>query len=244
MEASESDAIFDSYNLNPQLFINSALNIVDELIDSAFTYLHQEASTQLNVQGSDRAQHLTKGLDYIGNMIRSALNKRLTMWEKYCFLRVFLVPEGFSLPKEDDASDGDAMDIEAIGNSDLDAQLDSLRTKINLAEQESAKLKREIQELERQSVISNHQTASVNELMKLSEQISEDDAFKELQKLATELRAKTEELKTKRAEDVQRTRLERLCLQTGDLLKIIGGHALSNANPEEIEAFLAGMKSL
>ncbi|KAJ0436696.1 hypothetical protein HanHA300_Chr16g0593621 [Helianthus annuus] len=41
MEGSESEAIFDSYNLNPQLFINAALNIVDELIDSAFGYLHQ-----------------------------------------------------------------------------------------------------------------------------------------------------------------------------------------------------------
>ncbi|KAL9998124.1 putative centromere protein Mis12 [Helianthus debilis subsp. tardiflorus] len=242
MEGSESEAIFDSYNLNPQLFINAALNIVDELIDSAFGYLHQEASTQLKVEGSDRAEELTKGLDYIGNMIRSALDKRLTMWEKYCFLRVFVVPEGFSLPKDDEASDGDAMDIEAVGNSDLDAQLDSLRTKLILAEQESAKLKREIQALERQSVISNHQAASVNELMKLSEQISEDDAFKELQKLATELRAKTEKLKTKGADDVLRARLERF--RFGDLLKIIDGNGLSNAKPKEIEGFLVGMKLL
>ncbi|KAJ0901886.1 hypothetical protein HanPSC8_Chr08g0330531 [Helianthus annuus] len=49
--------------------------------------------------------------------------------------------------KVDEASDGDAMDIEAVGNSDLDAQLDSLRTKLILAEQESAKLKREIHAL-------------------------------------------------------------------------------------------------
>ncbi|KAJ0764892.1 putative protein WVD2-like/6 [Helianthus annuus] len=49
--------------------------------------------------------------------------------------------------KKDEASDGDAMDIEAVGNSDLDAQLDSLRTKLILAEQESAKLKREIHAL-------------------------------------------------------------------------------------------------
>ncbi|KAF5763729.1 hypothetical protein HanXRQr2_Chr15g0683781 [Helianthus annuus] len=49
--------------------------------------------------------------------------------------------------KADEASDGDAMDIEAVGNSDLDAQLDSLRTKLILAEQESAKMKREIHAL-------------------------------------------------------------------------------------------------
>ncbi|MFS7971317.1 hypothetical protein Hanom_Chr09g00831351 [Helianthus anomalus] len=49
--------------------------------------------------------------------------------------------------KKDEASDGDAMDIEAVGNSDLDAQLDSLRTKLILVEQESSKLKREIHAL-------------------------------------------------------------------------------------------------
>ncbi|KAI3777489.1 hypothetical protein L1987_47289 [Smallanthus sonchifolius] len=244
MEASESEAIFDSLNLNPQLFVNSALNIVDELIDSAFSHLHQEASSQLKVEGSDRAEDLTKGLNYIRNMIQSAMDKRLTMWEKYCFLRVFVVPEGFSLPKDDEASEGDMMDVEAVGDPDPDAQLDSLRTKLVMAEQESVKLKREIQALERQSVISNHQAASVNELMKLSEQISEDDAFKELQKLATELRAETKKLQTKRAHDIRRARLERLCLWNGDLLRIIGGNGLSNAQPEEIEGFLAGMKPL
>ncbi|KAI3761254.1 hypothetical protein L1987_51666 [Smallanthus sonchifolius] len=241
MEASESEAIFDSLNLNPQLFINSSLNIVDELIDSAFSHLHEEASSQLKVDGSDRAEDLTKGLNYIRNMIQSAMDKRLTMWEKYCFLRVFVVPEGFSLPKDDEASKGDMMDVEAVGDPDSDAQLDSLRTKLIMAEQESVKLKREIQALERQSVISNHQVASVNELMKLSEQVSEDDAFKELQKLATELRAETEKLQTKRADDIRRARL---CLWNGDLLRVIGGNGLSNAKPEEIEGFLAGMKPL
>ncbi|KAD2805938.1 hypothetical protein E3N88_39315 [Mikania micrantha] len=239
MEASESEAIFDSFDFNPQLFINAALNIVDELIDSAFSHLQQEASTQLKVDGSDRTDDLTKGLNYIENMIQSALDKRLSMWEKYCFLRIFAVPEGFLLPKDDEASDGDMMDVE-VGHHDLDAQLDSLRTKLTLAEQESAKLKREIQALEKQSVISYRQATSVNELTKLSKQISEDDLFKELQKLAAELRAKTNTLPTKRAYNFQRVRLERPCLWNGDLLRIAGGNGLSNAKLEEIEGFLAG----
>lgn len=83
MEGSESEAIFDSLNLNPQLFINATLNIVDELIDSAFEHLHRlvfililvtisinytyidwfsysEASAQLKIEGSERAEDLTK----------------------------------------------------------------------------------------------------------------------------------------------------------------------------------------
>lgn len=41
MEGSESEAIFDSLNLNPQLFINEVLNSVDDLVDGAFDFFHQ-----------------------------------------------------------------------------------------------------------------------------------------------------------------------------------------------------------
>lgn len=245
MEGSESEAIFDSLNLNPQLFINATLNIVDELIDSAFEHLHSEASAQLKIEGSERAEDLTKGLEYIRFMIQSSLDKRLSVWEKYyCFSQIFAVPEGFSLPKDDEASDGDLMDVDAVGNSDLDAQLDSLRTKLALAEQESAGLKKEIQTLERQSVLSSHLAASMNELTKLSDQISADDAFKEVQKFATELRTKIKKVNTGRASDIQRLRLERMRLCNGDPLRVIGGNGYSNAKPEEVEDFHAGLKPM
>ncbi|CAI9259636.1 unnamed protein product [Lactuca saligna] len=245
MDGSESETIFDSLNLNPQLFINAALNIVDELIQSAFDHLHQEASTQLKVDGSDRAEDLTKGLDYIRKAIRSSLDKRLTMWEKYCFLRLFVVPEGFSLPKDDEASVGDIMDVDVVGLGipDLDSQLVSMRTKLTLAEQESVQLKREIQALERQSAINNHQVTAISELTKLSEQISENDAFQELQKLAAELHTKVEKLKTERDDETQSARFQKLHLWNEDLLKIIGGNVLSNAKPEEVEGFLAGFNT-
>lgn len=243
MEGSESEAIFDSLNLNPQIFINAALNIVDDLIDSAFDHLHQEASTQLKADGSDRAEDLTKGLDYVRNTIQSALYKRLTTWEKYCFFRLFVVPDGFSLPKDDDATGGDITDVDAVSNPDLDEQLDSLRTKLTLVEQESGQLKREIQTLERQSAINNHQAAAITELTKLSEQISENDAFQELQKFGTELLAKVEKLKTKREDENQHATFKKLHLWNEDLFKIIGGNGLSNAKPEEVEGFLAGLNT-
>ena len=41
MEGSESEAIFESLNLNPQLFINEVLNCVDDLVDEAFTFFNQ-----------------------------------------------------------------------------------------------------------------------------------------------------------------------------------------------------------
>ncbi|GJX47234.1 protein MIS12 [Tanacetum coccineum] len=226
MEGSESEAIFDSLNLNPQ-FINATLNIVDELIDSGFTHLHSEVLAQLKIEGSKRAEDLTKGLDYIRYMIQSSLDKRLSMWEKYyCFLHIFTVPEGFSLLKDDEASAGDLMDVDAVGNSDLDAQLDSLRTQLALAEQESAGLKKEIQMLERQSVINIHQAALMNDVTKLSDQISADDAFKEVQIFATELHKKLKKVNTGRAGDIERLRLERMRLCNVDPSRMISGNVL------------------
>lgn len=41
MEGSESEVVFESLNLNPQLFINETLNTVDDLLDDAFHFFHQ-----------------------------------------------------------------------------------------------------------------------------------------------------------------------------------------------------------
>nr|XP_043618193.1 protein MIS12 homolog [Erigeron canadensis] len=238
MDVSEGEATFDSLDLNPQLFINSSLNIVDQLVESAFDYLHQEASTQLKIDSSERSEDLTKGLDYIRNTIQSALDKRFSMWEKFCFLHIFALPDGFLLPKDDEASGSGIMDVD-FGNSDLDVELASLKTKLLSAEQESAELKTEIQALERQSVISNQEAASVNELTRLSEQMHENDAFEELQKLATELRTKMEKLNTERGDGIQRARLEKVGLRNGDVLRAIGGNGFSNMKQEKCEGLLA-----
>ena len=82
MEGSESEAIFESFDLKPQLFINEALNRVDELVDGAFDYFHQyylcypfsnfytvfafsysalcfrEAARLLKTEGADRSEDL------------------------------------------------------------------------------------------------------------------------------------------------------------------------------------------
>ncbi|XP_062159646.1 protein MIS12 homolog isoform X2 [Alnus glutinosa] len=60
MEGSESEAIFKSLNLNPQLFINETLNTVDDVVDDAFHFFQQQASTLLNTHATDRSEDLTK----------------------------------------------------------------------------------------------------------------------------------------------------------------------------------------
>lgn len=41
MEISESQKVFDSLNLNPQLFINEVLNAVDDTVDGAFEFYEE-----------------------------------------------------------------------------------------------------------------------------------------------------------------------------------------------------------
>lgn len=44
MEGSKGEAVFDSLNMNPQLFINEALNVVDDLVDDAFDFYQSYCS--------------------------------------------------------------------------------------------------------------------------------------------------------------------------------------------------------
>lgn len=41
MEGSESEAVFDALNLNPQLFCNEVLNNVDDVLLEAFDFFYQ-----------------------------------------------------------------------------------------------------------------------------------------------------------------------------------------------------------
>ncbi|XWS60374.1 hypothetical protein CRYUN_Cryun07bG0030700 [Craigia yunnanensis] len=179
MEGSESEAIFDSLNLNPQLFINETLNTVDDLLNDAFDFYLQEASKLLKIEGTDRSQDLTKGVNYIRNMIQSSLDKRLAMWEKYCLRHCFTVPEGFSLPKNDELSGSSSMVQDTLSDPNVDAELDSLRDKLTLVGAESDKLDSELKELERQSASSRHCTGLINEALQLYEDTSVHDMFQE-----------------------------------------------------------------
>jgi hypothetical protein len=54
MEGSKSEAVFDSMNLNPQIFINEAINSVEDYVDQAFDFYARDASKSLKIKGSDK----------------------------------------------------------------------------------------------------------------------------------------------------------------------------------------------
>eukprot|EP00268_Persea_americana_P069088 TRINITY_DN9747_c0_g2_i2.p1 TRINITY_DN9747_c0_g2~~TRINITY_DN9747_c0_g2_i2.p1 ORF type:complete len:260 (+),score=82.68 TRINITY_DN9747_c0_g2_i2:134-913(+) len=224
MQGSESEAVFDSLNLNPQLFINEVLNAVDDMVDGAFDFYHGQATEILGDLGEDKSGELSrqcflsieedgdeglKGVSSLRPKVQAVLDKRLGMWEKYCLLHCFAVPKGFSLPKAD-SSDNNLLPQDVLSDAELDAQLDSLREKLVVIGKESAELHRELHALEKQSVLSSSCAGSIAEAFEPFEQSSTRDMFNEMVGTASELRKKMETLKTKRREEIECARIKRI----------------------------------
>ncbi|XP_057951441.1 protein MIS12 homolog isoform X2 [Malania oleifera] len=259
MEGSESEAVFESLNLNPQLFINEVLNSVGDLFDGAFDFYQQQASTLLKAEGTDRAQDLDEGIAYIRNMIQEAFDKRLGMWEKYCLRNCFVVPEGFALPKadlspekmigtakaykglyyfEENESPGDSsIDQDAFCDPELDAQLDSLRDKLSMVGKESAELDCELQALEKQSIISNHCDASINEELQLYEQNPSHEMLQEL-------RTKMEKRKTRKEKVIEQMKPAQMYNRNNDLPMINYNEGPFKATLEDLQEFMADINKL
>ncbi|KAL5544835.1 hypothetical protein UlMin_008619 [Ulmus minor] len=226
MEGSESEAVFDSLNLNPQLFINEVLNTVDDLVDDAFNYYHQEASSALN----------TEGVNLIHKMVQSVLNKRLAMWEEFCLNHCFEVPQGFSLPKNDEPSSNSLACEDALHDPDLDAQLESLRNKLILVGKESASLNRELQ-------ATDHYAGLINEVLQCYAHNSSDKMLEEMAGLASELKEKMGKLKTRRMEANKRIRTERLHTRSDDQSMKDYEIGFPDAKLEELQDFLGKVKN-
>ncbi|KAE8665877.1 2-aminoethanethiol dioxygenase-like isoform X1 [Hibiscus syriacus] len=242
MEGSRSEEIFDSLNLNPQLFINETLNTVDDLLNDAFDFYLQEASKILKVEGTDRSHDLTKGVNYIRNMIQSSLDKRLAMWEKYCLRHCFSVPEGFSLPKNDELIASSSMIQDALSEPDVDAELDSLRNKLTLVGVETDRLNGELKELERQSASRVHCTELISETLQLYEDPSMHDMFQEMMQTAAELRVKMSGFNSRKAEKMEHEGAESVCSSLTDYFTANPKNALLNAKLDDLEEFLAELK--
>ncbi|KAF4398815.1 hypothetical protein G4B88_028178 [Cannabis sativa] len=228
MEDTRSDTVFDSLNLNPQLFINEAI-----FLDS-------------------------RGVAVIHKMIISVLDKRLAMWEQYCLNHCFEVPEGFSLPKTiqhcglrnslafqvGEPTSNNSICQDALSNPDLDARLDSLRNKLSLVGKESAALNRELRALEQQSVPSSHFAGLINEALHVYEENSFDGLFQEMAKTVSELKAKMAKLKTNRMEETERKKTERLFTLSRDASTFDHCSGFTGSKLEDLQDFLVQMKKM
>ncbi|XP_030521868.1 protein MIS12 homolog [Rhodamnia argentea] len=244
MEGSESETMFESLNLKPQLFINEVLNSVDDLLDEALLFYHQQASNLLRTEGSDRAQDLGKGVAYLHNMIQSVLDKHLGMWEKYCLRHCFSIPQGLSFPKDNTSAADIPSSHDPIVDLKLQEQLDSLRNRLVAVIKESAELNQELQVLERQTVSTDQFSKVVTEALESTSQSSLRDTFQDMMRTADELRCKIAKFKTRRMDETEHFKKMRLDHQKNNLSMVDRSTGLCSAKLEDLQHFLTDLKKM
>ncbi|KAI9108513.1 hypothetical protein K1719_020397 [Acacia pycnantha] len=240
MEGSESEAIFNSLNLNPQLFVNEVLNTIDDVGDDAFAFFYQEASAKLNSEGTNRSQDLRKGAEHIRNVVQAVLDKRLAIWGKYCLRHCFSVPQGFVKPKSDNSIQ-DGCVGRAHSDSEIESQLDSLRKKLTEVGKESETLNQEFQALERQHTSNS---GLINETLKFHDQDSMHVLFQEIVTTASELAKKIGKLNTSVAEGTEQMNTKGISNHKENPSATYYAKGLSNVKFEDLQGFSTIMKSI
>ncbi|KAG5027885.1 hypothetical protein JHK87_011399 [Glycine soja] len=234
MEGSESEAVFGALYLNPQLFCNEVLNIIDDVLQEAFNFFFQDASRKLNIESTQRSQLLKKVVDCVRQRVQSVLDKKLAAWESYILRHCFALPQGFRVPNTDDASEN-ALDPGAPFDPDIDAQLDSLRGKLIEVGKESEMLNQEIQALERKSIV--NAAGHINEAVQLYEQNSMHEVFQEIVTTASELGTKMGKLNSSMIEETDQTKTKRIYSTQMDPSAINPVKGLSNMKLDDVEEF-------
>uniref|UniRef100_A0A0E0CNJ0 Uncharacterized protein n=1 Tax=Oryza meridionalis TaxID=40149 RepID=A0A0E0CNJ0_9ORYZ len=108
----------------------------------------------------------------------------MSNWEKYCLRHCFAIPEGFltcedDIPAKKSLNDGNS-------DSDLDAELVSLRKKLEDANNESEELQKELSSLERQAECQRNLDSSMAELLKVFESKAFQDNFQGMKRKIVE----------------------------------------------------------
>ncbi|WVZ59331.1 hypothetical protein U9M48_009486 [Paspalum notatum var. saurae] len=165
--------------LSPQLFVDEVRDVIANVSAEAFEYCLQAVAAPGvlgDATAAQKATELQRGLNAIRHVVKDALDKRMTNWEKYCFQQCFYLPEGFVVPEDDNSCAKGSHDY-GSSDSDLDLELDSLRKKLESANKESEDLQRELSTLERQTTYKRKLDSAVAEIQKLFEDKSVQQNF-------------------------------------------------------------------
>ncbi|KAJ1295156.1 hypothetical protein BS78_01G202300 [Paspalum vaginatum] len=204
MEGGEESAaaVEAALGLSPQLFVDEVLDVIADVSAEAFEYCLQAAAAPGvlgDATAAQKATELQRGLNAIRHVVKDALDKRMTNWEKYCFQHCFYLPEGFVAP-EDENSCAKGSRKDGSSDSDLDLELDSLRKRLESANKESEDLQRELSALERQTTYKRKLDSAVAEIQKLFEDKFMQQKFEDLAKAIPVLQQKIVGMNKKRSE--------------------------------------------
>lgn len=207
-----SESIFASLNFDPQLFINDVRNAVDDEIDGGFDFFREQAPKILGVKEEEISKGLSEAIDGVQYTVQLKLNRQLDIWEKYCTLNCFAIPEGLSFPQVNSTKNGlsESPLEHRLSDMELDSELESLREKLVAAGRESAELRRELSTLERQAAVAQQHVEALNDALVPLEENSTHDVMKEIIKATSVLREKMEQLKIERRDKMENLRIERI----------------------------------
>ncbi|KAL6899418.1 hypothetical protein ACP4OV_006076 [Aristida adscensionis] len=182
-----------------QSVLNEVLNTIDDCCDEALDYCLQEGARAAigAAKAEEKAAELEQGIKGCHRLVKNALDKRMTNWELYCFHHCFTVPEGFTVNEDDNPCVKESHKDDA-SDSDLDAELDSLRRKLKCAYKESENLHREKSSLQRLTMLKRKIDPSFAEIQKLFEEKSVDKYKEDLVKAISKLQEKLMAMKKKR----------------------------------------------
>uniref|UniRef100_A0ACD5ZJC7 Uncharacterized protein n=1 Tax=Avena sativa TaxID=4498 RepID=A0ACD5ZJC7_AVESA len=200
-EEDEMSAAEAALGLNPQLFINEVLNTVDDVRCQGFEYCLQHGAPEAvgAATAAQKAVELERGVTDIHRLVRDVLDARMSKWEMYCLRRCLTVPEGFVAPGDDNSS-AEVSHKDGNCHSELDAELNLLRKKLEDANKESEELQREISSLERQTTYESTLNSSIAEVLKLFEDKSVQDNIQALANTIPRLHQKMKVMKRKKVE--------------------------------------------
>ncbi|PUZ75299.1 hypothetical protein GQ55_1G148400 [Panicum hallii var. hallii] len=197
-ESAAAAAAEAALGLSPQVFVDEVLDIIADVSAEAF----EEAAAPgvLGAATADqKAAELQRGLNAIRHVVKDALDKRMSNWEKYCFQHCFNIPEGFVVPEDDNSCAKESHKV-GTSDSDLDVELDSLRRKLESANKESENLQREMSSLERQTTYKRKLDSAIAEIQKLFEDKFVQENFEDLAKVIPLLQQKIIGMKKTRTE--------------------------------------------
>lgn len=197
-----SSAAEAALGLSPQIFVNEVHNIIADLRYECFKeYCLQEGTVDAvgAATATNKAEELQQGVQYMHNLVQDVLDKRMGNWEKYCLRHCLTVPEEFVAP-EDDNSSAKVSHKDGNYDTELDAELNILRTKLGNANKESEELQRELSSLERQATYKTNLKSSIAEVLKVFEDKSVQDNMQALVNILPKLRQKMKVMKRKKLE--------------------------------------------
>ncbi|KAH9330042.1 hypothetical protein KI387_002150, partial [Taxus chinensis] len=209
----KSDSVLGLLNFDPQLFVNDVRNSVDDVIDEGFGFFKEQATKALGVKDDEVVEKLSKAIDGVQYTVQVKLDKHLDTWERYCTMHCFDIPKGLSFPETNYPKDSpDELPCEdRSSDMDLDHELQCLREKLAIAGKESAVLRGELTNMERQAAVTVRHAEALDDALQPLEENSTQDVINEFIRASSVLFGeKMERLKTIKRDRMENQRIERI----------------------------------